>query len=76
MSIGWAALVPGIVIITLALLVLYYVLLTRAVLEMLRRDANSILMTFSFLALIPLPPLLILGIPVMVIWNIYKKARP
>ncbi|MDA2930858.1 hypothetical protein MYX84_13090, partial [Acidobacteria bacterium AH-259-O06] len=56
-------------IVVLGLLVLYYVLLARAILEMLRHDANIVLMTFSFLALIPLPPLLILGILIIIIWN-------
>ena len=68
-------LVLGSVIAGLALLVLYYFLLTRAVLQMLRHDANPVLMTFSFLALIPVPPLLILGIVVMVIWSIHQKTR-
>ncbi|MDA2938752.1 hypothetical protein MYX75_10885 [Acidobacteria bacterium AH-259-A15] len=70
MTMSWV--VVGIVV--LGLLVLYYVLLARAVLEMLRRDANMVLMTFSFLALIPLPPFLILGILIIIIWNIHNRS--
>jgi len=71
-----AATILGIAIVCVALLVIYYVLLTRVVLEMLQRDANPILMTFAFLALIPLPPLLILGIVVMVLWSNYRDTAP
>ena len=61
-------------IVFLGLLVLYYLLLVRAILEMLRHDANRVMMTFSFLALVPVPPLLILGIVIIIIWHIHKKS--
>ena len=65
-------LVIGIVFI--GLYVLYYFLLVRAILEMLRHDANMVMMAFSFLALVPVPPLLILGIVIIIIWHIHKKS--
>jgi len=58
----------------LGLLILYYFLLVRAILEMLRHDANMVMMAFSFLALVPVPPLLILGIVIIIIWHIHKKS--
>ena len=61
-------------IVFLGLLVLYYFLLVRAILEMLRPDANMVMMAFSFLALVPVPPLLILGIVIIIIWHIHKKS--
>ncbi len=61
-------------IVFLGLLVLYYFLLVRAILEMLRQDTNMVMMTFSFLALVPAPPLLILGIVIIIIWHIHKKS--
>ncbi len=61
-------------IVFLGLLVLYYFLLVRAILEMLRHDANMVMMAFSFLALVPVPPLLILGIVIIIIWHIHKKS--
>ena len=61
-------------IVFLGLLVLYYLLLVRAILEMLRNDTNKVMMTFSFLALVPVPPLLILGIVIIIIWHIHKKS--
>ena len=63
-------------LVVLGLLILYYVLLVRATLEMLRRDANKVLLAFSFLALVPAPPFLILGILIIIIWNIHKKTLP
>ncbi len=61
-------------IVFLGLLVLYYFLLVRAILEMLRHDTNMVMMAFSFLALVPVPPLLILGIVIIIIWHIHKKS--
>ncbi len=63
-------------IVFLGLLVLYYFLLVRAILEMLQHDTNMVMMTFSFLALVPVPPLLILGIAIIIIWHIHKKSLP
>ena len=59
----------------LGLILLYYVLLVRSILEMLRRDIQqNILLTFAFLSLIFSPFTLIMGINVLIIWAIYKKS--
>jgi hypothetical protein len=55
------------------LLILYYVLLVRAILEMLKLDANKVLLGFSLVALIPLPPIVLMGILILVIWNIHRR---
>ncbi len=55
-------------------LVVYYILIARSILQMLRVKANTVLLVFAFLALIPVPPLVITGVVVMIIWNIHKKA--
>jgi hypothetical protein len=55
------------------LLVLYYVLLVRAILEMLRLDANKVLLGFSFVSLIPAPPIVLMGVLILVIWNIHRR---
>ena len=44
-----------VLLIALGLLVLYLVLIGRAVIQMLRHDVSPVLLTFGFLALIPLP---------------------
>ena len=54
-------------------LVVYLVLMVRAIIDMLRRDAHRVLLTFAFLALVPLPPLVIMGILILIIWHYYKK---
>ncbi len=67
----------GIVIpILLALIgvvVVYLVLMARAIIEMLRSDAHGVVLTFACLALIPVPPFLVLGIMVLIIWHYHKR---
>ena len=60
----------------LLVLVVYYVFLVRAILQMLRRDTNVVMLVFAFLALFPLPPTVIMGILVIIIWMIHKKTLP
>ena len=68
-----AAIVIPILLVLLGLLVYYYVLLIRAIIEMLRYRVSSVLLTFSFLSLIPFPLILILGIMILIIWRHHKK---
>ncbi len=56
------------------ILVVYYVFMVRTVLQMLRSDANFALLVFALIALIPLPPFLIMGIVVMIIWSLHKNT--
>ena len=58
----------------LLILCIYYVLLIQAILEMLRQEVPGVVRGFSFLALIPFPPLIILGIFMLIIWKIHKKT--
>ena len=55
-------------------LVVYYILIARSILQMLRVKANTVLLVFAFLALTPVPPLIIMGVVVIIIWNIHKEA--
>ncbi len=57
----------------IVLLVVYLVLMVRAVIEMLRYDVHGVLLTFAFLALIPFPLILIMGVMVLIIWHYHKK---
>ncbi len=50
-------------------LVVYFFFLIRALLEMIRLDAPGVVVVFTYLSLIPLPPLLILGFANLVIWH-------
>jgi len=55
------------------LLVVYLVFMVRAVIEMLRYDVHGVLLTFAFLALIPFPLFLVMGIMVLIIWHYHKR---
>jgi hypothetical protein len=54
-------------------LVVYLVLIVRAIIDMLRYDVHGVLLTFAFLALIPFPPILVMGIMVLIIWHYHKR---
>ena len=62
------------VLVALVLLILYYTLLIRANVEMLQSEANPVLLAFALSFLLPLPPTLILGVFVMIIWRSHKSA--
>ncbi len=62
-----------ILLVSLALVVIYLVFIVRTVIDMLQYDVQGVLLTFAFIALIPLPPLLVTGIVVMIIWHYHKK---
>jgi hypothetical protein len=75
---GWMAgnwlTLTGAGILILVLLIIYYVLLVRVVLDMLRRKANTVLLVFAMLGLIPLPPSIILGVLVIIIWTLHSRT--
>ncbi len=73
MADNWLAF-TGAGILMLILLVIYYVLLVRAVLDMLRRKADTALLVFAMLGLIPLPPLIILGVVMIIIWTLHERT--
>ena len=56
------------------ILIAYYVFMARTVLQMLRVGASPVLLAFSLFALIPVPPILIMGIVLMIIWALHNKA--
>ncbi|PJA29784.1 MAG: hypothetical protein CO189_01480 [candidate division Zixibacteria bacterium CG_4_9_14_3_um_filter_46_8] len=62
-----------VVLLAIGLIVVYYIFLVRVILDMLHHQANTVLLSFAFVSLIPLPPIVIMGILVMIIWNAHKK---
>ena len=54
-------------------LVVYLVLIVRAIIDMLRFDVHGVLLTFAFLALVPFPLILVMGIMVLIIWHYHKR---
>ena len=47
--------------------------MVRAVIDMLRYDVHGVLLTFAFLALIPFPLIMAMGITILIIWHYHKK---
>ena len=62
-----------ILLVLITLLIVYLVFMVRAVIEMLRHDVHGVLLTFAFLALIPFPLFLVMGIMVLIIWHYHKR---
>lgn len=71
-SVDLTTLIP-ILLLVIALIVVYLVLMVRAAIEMLRYDVHGVLLTFAFLALIPFPLIMIMGVMVLIIWHYHKK---
>jgi hypothetical protein len=62
-----------ILLVLVAAVVVYLVLIVRAIIDMLRYDVHGVLLTFAFLALIPFPLILVMGIMVLIIWHYHKR---
>ncbi len=62
-----------ILLVLIVALVVYLVLIVRAIIDMLRYDVHGVLLTFAFLALIPFPLILLMGIMVLIIWHYHKR---
>ena len=67
------AVVIPILLVLVGAVVVYLVLLIRAIIDMLRHDVHGVLLTFAFLALIPFPLILVMGITVLIIWHYHKR---
>jgi hypothetical protein len=62
-----------ILVVLIAAVVVYIVLMVRAIIDMLRYDVHAVLLTFAFLALIPFPLILVVGIMILIIWHYHKR---
>jgi hypothetical protein len=62
-----------ILLVLITLVIVYLVFMVRAVIDMLRYDAHGVLLTFAFLALIPFPLFVIMGVMILIIWHYHKK---
>ncbi len=67
-----AVAIPILVVLVTAVVV-YLVLMVRAIIDMLRYDVHAVLLTFAFLALIPFPLILVVGIAILIIWHYHKR---
>ena len=67
-----AIVIPTLVALVVAIVV-YLVLMVRAIIDMLRYDVHGVLLTFAFLALIPFPLIVIMGIAILIIWHYHQQ---
>jgi hypothetical protein len=67
------ALAIPVLLVLLGLVVLYYVAMVRSVIEMLRLEANSVLLVFAFLALFPFPLVILAGLTILIIWHYHRR---
>jgi len=67
-----AVVIPSLLVL-IGAVIFYLVLMVRVVIDMLRYDAHVVLLTLAFLALIPFPPILVMGIMVLIIWHYHKR---
>ena len=62
----------SVLVVLVGLLILYFVFLIRALVEMIRLDAPTVMIVFTYISLIPFPLLLILGILNLIIWHFVR----
>ncbi len=67
------AVVIPILLVLIAAVVVYLVFMVRAIIDTLRYDVHGVLLTFAFLALIPFPLILVMGITILIIWHYHKR---
>lgn len=63
----------SVLVVSVGLLILYFVLLIRALVEMIRLGAPGVVIVFTYISLIPFPLFLILGILNLIIWHFVRK---
>lgn len=74
-AVNWVAMaVIGLVL--LGALIVYYVFVTRALIDMLRASAPPVMLVFTYLSLIPLPFFIVLGIINLIIWHNVRRDLP
>jgi hypothetical protein len=62
-----------ILLLLLGVLVGYLVLMVRAVIQMLRYEARSVLLVFAFLSMIPFPLVVPYGILILIVWHYHRR---
>ncbi len=67
------AVVIPILLISIGGSIFYLVIMVRAIIDMLGYDVHGVLLTFAFLALVPFPLILVMGIMVLIIWHYHRK---
>ena len=66
----WLALI----LVLIAIVLVYYFLLVPRIQQMLALKASPVLLAFALLALLPIPPLVVVGVLIMIIWDGHRKT--
>ena len=56
-------------VVLLVILIAYYVFVIRALVNMIRVSAPSVMLVFTYISLIPLPFFLVLGVVNLIVWH-------
>ena len=56
-------------VVLLSVLIAYYVFVARALIDMIRTSAPSVMLVFTYISLIPLPFFLVLGVVNLIVWH-------
>ena len=70
---GHLAVTVSLLVALIGAVVVYLVLMVRAIIDMLRYDVHGVVLTFAFLALIPFPLILVMGVAILIIWHYHKQ---
>jgi len=60
----------------LVILIAYYVFVIRALVDMIRVSAPSVMLVFTYISLIPLPFFLVLGVVNLIVWHKVRNRLP
>jgi len=60
----------------LVVLIAYYVFVVRALVDMIRVSAPSVMLVFTYISLIPLPFFLVLGVVNLIVWHKVRNQLP
>lgn len=60
--------------ISIAIVLVYYVLLVPRIQQMLDLKASPVLLAFALASLLPTPPTLVLGVLIIFVWEGHKKT--
>ena len=63
----------SVLVVVVGLLIVYFVFVVRALIEMIRLEAPAVMIVFTYLSLIPFPLLLILGILNLIVWHFVRQ---
>ena len=62
------------IVISIAVVLVYYALLVPRIQQMLDLKASPVLLAFALASLVPIPPAIVLGVLIMFVWEGHRKT--